>query len=136
LSLSDVSYFLQQPKAGTMLDTAPISVAILMDYLENNKVKEALNPYAGAGKKADIMNNRVLLGNRDLTNSCYSRSLILLMDIKFALNEQFEDGKTFDGLLHSENIYVMPREIKYENFINEGYEAIKRKKLGLTAEKD
>ncbi len=101
-----------------------------MDYLENNKIKDLLNPYAGASKKTDVMNNKVLLGNRDLTNSRYMHSLILLMDIKFALNEQFDDSKTFDGLLHTENIYVMPKEVKYEDFITEGYEAIKRKKLG------
>lgn len=55
------------------------------------------------------------------------------MDIKFALNDQFEDSKTFDGLLHSENIYVMPKQVKYEDFIADGYEAIKRKKLGPSA---
>jgi hypothetical protein len=35
----------------------------------------------------------VLLGNRDLTNSCYGCSLVLLLDLKFAINEAFEDAK-------------------------------------------
>ena len=55
LSLADVSYFLQQSQASKTVDTAPISVAILIDYLDNSKVREILNPYmGGAIRKGDI----------------------------------------------------------------------------------
>lgn len=47
----------------------------------------------GNQQKRDGLKNRVLMGNRDLTNSCYGRSLVLLLDLKFAINEAFEDAK-------------------------------------------
>jgi hypothetical protein len=97
--------------------------------LESSELRKNLFPF-GNQHKRDGIKNRVLMGNRDLTNSCYGHSLVLLLDLKFVLNEAFEDAKTFFGLLHTDNIYVMPKEVKYEDYISSGYDAIVKKKLG------
>jgi hypothetical protein len=129
LNVSDVSYFFQPPQTKQQTDPAPIPIALIMDYQESNELRRTLFRVTSQHKHEGIK-NRVLMGNRDLTNSCYGRSLVLLFDLKFAINEAFEDAKKFDGLLHSDNIYVMPKEVKYEDYITDGYDKIKNKKLG------
>lgn len=53
--------------------------------------------------------------------------------MKFATNDQFEDSKQLTGLFRSDNLYVLPKEIKYDDFINSQFDEILKKK-GLKPE--
>ncbi len=76
------------------------------------------------------------VGSRDLSSKNYSRSLILICDLKFASNDQFEEAKQLSGLIRSDNLYVLPKEIKYDDYINSQFDELLKKKNLLPASGD
>jgi hypothetical protein len=69
------------------------------------------------------------VGSKDLTNATYEKKMILLFDLRYAFSEIFEDGKDLQGLIRSNNIYVLPKQVKYDDYINNGYDALVKSKL-------
>ena len=69
------------------------------------------------------------VGSRDLTNSTYDKKMILLFDLRYAFTEIFEDSNRLTGLTRNNNIYVLPKEAKYEDSITHKYNAIVKKHL-------
>lgn len=61
-----------------------------------------------------------LVSNRDLLNKAYAKSLILLMDLRFA-QDSF-DVSNVKELMSIDNVYIIPREVKYDDFIQSGYD--------------
>ena len=118
---------MDQPAGSTL------SVALLMDFQINHHIAKSLNISSNqinpgsSHQNKDAMQqlkNRLNIGSKDLSNSYYENELILLFDFKFASNEQFEDLKTLQALTHSDNVYLMPREVKYEDYYNSQFDSL------------
>lgn len=77
----------------------------------------------------DILKGRMNVGSKDLTNATYDKKMILLLDLRYAFGEIFEDAKEISGLIRSNNIYVLPKQVKYDDFINQGYNDLVKSKL-------
>jgi hypothetical protein len=66
----------------------------------------------------EILKGRINVGSKDLTNATYDKKMILLFDLRYAFSEIFEDAKDVAGLIRNNNIYVLPKEVKYDDYIN------------------
>ena len=77
----------------------------------------------------DALKSRMNVGSRDLTNSTYDKKMILLFDLRYAFSEIFEDSNRLTGLIRNKNIYVLPKEVKYDDYITQGYNALVKKHL-------
>ena len=69
------------------------------------------------------------VGSKDLTNATYDKKMILIFDLRYAFSDIFEDGKDLTGLIRSNNIYVLPKQVKYDDYINQAYESLVKSKL-------
>ena len=58
------------------------------------------------------------MGSRDLSSKTYANQLILICDMKFGGSDQFEEGKQFQDLLSTDNVYILPKEVKYDEYVN------------------
>jgi hypothetical protein len=38
--------------------------------------------------------------------------------MKFGGSDQFEEGKQFQDLLSTDNVYILPKEVKYDEYVN------------------
>ena len=75
------------------------------------------------------------VGSKDLTNAAYDKKMILLCDLRYAFSDIFEDAKDLSGLIRNNNIFVLPKQVKYEDYINQGYENLVKSKLKKEAHK-
>ncbi len=75
------------------------------------------------------MKSRMNVGSKDLTNANYDKKMMLLFNLRYGFNDVFEDGRDLHGLIRHDNVYVLPKEVKYTDYINSGYEALVMTKL-------
>jgi hypothetical protein len=75
------------------------------------------------------------VGSKDLTNTTYGKKMILLFDLRYAFSDIFEDSKELTGLIRSDNIYVLPKQVKYDDYINQAYDSLVKTKLKKDAQK-
>ena len=66
----------------------------------------------------DILKSRMNVGSKDLTNATYDKKILLLFDLRYASSEIFEDAADLKGLIRNNNIYVLPKQVKYDDYIN------------------
>ena len=138
ISVADLSYFIIDAPSPV------VKMALLMDFHPSENLKRALNITMAANFKGSQLKDSSIMramqnqgGDKDLANKVYQRNLILTCEFKFAnTTDLFEDSKLLQGLARADNIYVMPREIKYDDYINNQFEALKKqhaKKGGVSA---
>ena len=61
------------------------------------------------------------MSSKDLLNQAYARQLILMMDIKFA-SDVFIERDQMKNNLSIDHLFMIPREVKYNDYIEQGYD--------------
>ena len=88
------------------------------DFDPNNALGLLRSPsQMAASDPLTSMKLQRLMSAKDLSNKNYAQQLILLMDVKFS-NDAFLEAEYTKKMLNVDNIFLIPREVKYDDYIN------------------